>query len=126
MIRQAVRNHVGMAVAAMALVGVLFLAVFPTQAYLAQRRDRDQLATQVAELAATNEALRQRAADLDTTEEIERLARLHFHLVRPGEEAFVILPDNTPPTTSGPLPPPVPAEEQGFVSQVWDRISSVF
>lgn len=125
MMRKAVRNRVGVAVAALALVGVLFLAVFPTQAYLAQRRDREQLASQVAELAATNEALRQRAAELDSTAEIERLARLHYHLVRPGEEAFVILPGNTPPTTAAPPPPP-PAEERGWVGRAWDRITSIF
>jgi cell division protein FtsB len=124
--RKAVRNRVGVAVAALALVGVLFLAVFPTQAYLAQRRDRDQLATQVADLAATNEALRQRAAELDSTDEIERLARLHYHLVRPGEEAFVILPDGTPPTTAAPPPPPPPAEERGWLGRAWDRVTSIF
>ncbi len=126
MIRRAVRHRVGVAVAALALVGVLFLAVFPTQAYLAQRRDRDQLAAQVATLAATNEALRQRAAELGSDEEIERLARLHYHLVRPGEEAYVILPDGTPPATSAPTPQPAPAEEQGWLSRAWSRLTSIF
>ncbi len=126
MIRKAVRHRVGVAVAALALVGVLFLAVFPTQAWLAQRRDHDQLAEQVAGLAATNEALRQRAAVLDSTEEIERLARLHYQLVRPGEEAYVILPDGIPPTTSPPPPAPAPAEEQGWLRRMWGRLSSLF
>ena len=126
MMRTAVRHRVGMAVAALALAGVLFLAVFPTQAYLAQRRERDELAAQVAELATTNDALRQRAAALYTTDEIERLARLHYHLVRPGEEAFVVLPDSTPPTTAAPPPLPAPAEEQGLVGRAWSWLSSIF
>jgi len=114
------------AVAALALVGVLCLAVIPTQAYLGQRRHRDDLAAQVATLAATNDALRQRAATLDSDSEIERLARLHYHLVRPGEEAFVILPDGIPPTTGAPAPPPEPPEEQGWMSRAWSRLSSIF
>ena len=127
MIRRALRHRVGVAVAALALVGVLFLAVFPTQAWLQQRHHRDELATQVAELATTNEALRQRAAVLDSTAEIERLARLHYHLIRPGEEAYVILPDGTPPTTAPPPAPPAPApEDQGWWARLWDRVSSIF
>jgi cell division protein FtsB len=131
--RRAVRHRVGMAVAALALVGVLFLAVFPTQAYLGQRRERDQLAAQVAALGAANDALRQRAAELDTTEEIERLARLHYHLVRPGEEAYVILPDGTPPATTPPAPPAAaPAEDSdadadhGVLHRAWGWLSSLF
>jgi len=126
MIRRVVRRRVGVAVAALALVGVLFLAVFPTQAYLAQRRHQDELAAQVATLAATNEALRQRTAELDSTEEIERLARLHHQLVRPGEEAYVILPDGTPPATTPSPPLPAPVEKQGWLSAAWGRISSIF
>jgi cell division protein FtsB len=125
-IRRAVRHRVGVAVAALALVGVLFLAVFPARAWVAQRHHHDELSAQVAALQATNQALAQRAAELDTTEEIERLARLHYQLVKPGEEAYVILPDGVPPTTVAPPPPPEPADQPGFLGRVWDRISSIF
>jgi cell division protein FtsB len=128
--RRAVRHRVGVAVAALALVGVLFLAVFPTQAYLGQRREHDQLAAQVAALAAANDALRQRTAELDSTEEIERLARLHYHLVRPGEEAYVILPDGTPPATTPPPPAAAPSEDEnddgGVLHRAWGWLSSLF
>jgi cell division protein FtsB len=126
MMRTALRRRMGMAVAGLALVGVLLLAVLPTQAFLAQRRHRDELVSQVATLAATNQALRQRAAQLSTDDEIERLARLHYQLVRPGEEAYVILPDGTPPTTGAPTPLPEPADHRGWLSRAWSRVSSVF
>ncbi|MEA2902579.1 MAG: hypothetical protein QOH36_2466 [Actinomycetota bacterium] len=126
MIRRTVRHRAGVAMAALGLVGVLLLAVIPARAYLDQRRNRDQLAAQVAELEATNQALAQRAAELDSTEEIERLARLHYQLVKPGEEAYVILPDGSPPTTAATPPPPAPAEHKGFLDRAWDRISSIF
>ncbi len=126
MVREAVRHRMGMAVAALGLAGVLLLAVVPTQAFLGQRRHHAELAEQVATLAATNDALRQRAAELDSTEEIERLARLHYHLVRPGEEAYVILPDGTPPTTSPAPAPPAAEEKKGWLSRAWGRLSSIF
>ena len=126
MIRQALRHRVGVAMAALALVGVLFLAVFPLRAYVDQRRQHDQLAGQVADLEDANQKLAQRAAELQSTEEVERLARLHYQLVKPGEEAYVILPDGTSPTTVAPAAPPAPAEHKGFLGRVWDRISSIF
>jgi cell division protein FtsB len=127
MIRQALRHRVGVAMAALALVGVMFLAVFPLRAYVDQRREHDQLAAHVAALDDANQTLAQRAAELQSTEEIERLARLHYQLVKPGEEAFVILPDGTSPTTAfAPAPAAAPSEHKGFLGALWDRISSIF
>ncbi len=126
MIRQALRHRVGVAMAALALVGVLFLAVFPLRAYVDQRRQHDQLAAQVAALEGANQTLAQRAAELQSTEEIERLARLHYQLVKPGEEAFVILPDGTSPTTTVAPAPAAPADHKGLLGALWDRISSIF
>jgi hypothetical protein len=100
--------------------------VFPLRAYVDQRRQHDQLAAQVAALEQANQTLAQRAAELQSTEEIERLARLHYQLVKPGEEAFVILPDGTSPTTTVAPAPAPPAEHKGFLGAMWDRISSIF
>ena len=128
MIRRAVRHRVGVAVAALALVGVLFLAVFPTQAYLAQRRDRDAAGGPGGRPwpPPTRPCGNGRPSSTPT-EEIERLARLQYHLVRPGEEAYVILPDGTPPTTAAPPPPPAPAERRrAGSSRAWSRITSIF
>ena len=105
---------------------MLALAVFPTQAYLAQRRHHDELTAQVADLEGSNQELRERAAQLQTDEEIERLARLQYHLVRPGEEAYVILPDDTPPTTTAPTPPADNEPARSWPSRVWNRITSLF
>lgn len=129
MIRRALRHRVGVALAALALAGVFALAVIPTRALLDQRRQRDGLATQLAGLRAANQALAQQAAELDTPDEIERLARLHYQMVKPGEEAYVILPDERPPPTTPapavPAPSPSPSE-RGWLGRVWDRITSVF
>ena len=94
--------------ALLALVGVLFIAVFPTRAYVAQQRQRREVAARVRSLAEENRALADRQARLQTDEEIERLARQHYNLVRPGEEVFAIIPGDPPPAPAAPAPAPRP------------------
>ena len=86
------RRWAWLVVAALAVLGVLFLAVFPARDWWAQRHERRQLAARVQTLVDQNRLLEQRAAQLGTPAEIERLARQHYDLVRPGEEAYAIVP----------------------------------
>jgi cell division protein FtsB len=79
------------------LVGVLFVAVFPTRTYLAQRTATRRADARLAELAAEKKTLQAQARRLSTPAEIESLARAQFGLVRPGEEAYAVLPPPTPP-----------------------------
>ena len=75
----------------------LFVGVFPTRAFLAQR---DAIASAEEELRgveATNAELEDRVAALGTDAEIERLAREQYNLVYPGEEAYAVLPAPLPP-----------------------------
>jgi cell division protein FtsB len=74
------------------LVAALFVFVFPTRTYLAQRADTNRTEHQLAVLRDQNDALSARVTALDTDAEIERIAREQFDLVRPGEQAFAILP----------------------------------
>ena len=86
-----------------AVVGVLFLFVFPARTYLAQRHDLAAAATRLRVLSDNNDKLAAEEAKLHDDSEIERLAREQYGLVKPGEEAYAILPSPTPPTTA---PPP--------------------
>ncbi|MDQ3895729.1 MAG: septum formation initiator family protein, partial [Actinomycetota bacterium] len=119
-----VRGRAGPVFAALALVGVLALAVFPAKAVLDQRHDRKALAARLADLSARNRALQERADQLQTDEEIERLAR-QYNLVRPGEEAYFVLPrpPAQAPTPAPETPPPPPAERS---RSLWDRIAGWF
>lgn len=105
-----------------ALVGLLFLAVLPTRTYLAQRRDLAATERRLSVLATENKELAARVDRLNTDAEIEHLAREQYNLVRPGEEAYAILPPAGPPA-------PEPGEEPerrrspGFWSKAWDRIT---
>ena len=116
------KGRAGLVVAALALVGVLALAVFPTTALLDQRRNRKVLTAQEAALSAENQVLRARVDQVGSNEEVERLAR-QYNLVKPGEEPYFILPQAEPPPAAA-LPPPVP-EAKGSPS-LWDRITSIF
>ncbi len=114
----------GPLVAGAALVGVLGLAVIPAQAYLEQQRHRDELAASVEEVSARNRALQDRADRLSTDAEIERLARLHYNMAKPGEEVYAILPEVTPPPPPPP-PRPVEPERRAWWDRAWERITSV-
>ena len=101
----------------MLLVGLLFVAVFPTRTYFAQRHSLAATDRRLEVLSAQNRELAERVRLLNTDDEIERLAREQYSLVRPGEEAFAILPAPAPasPKTRATAPGP-----PGFWAKVWD------
>jgi cell division protein FtsB len=88
-----------------AVAVVLLVFVFPTRTYLSQRRQLTSAANQLQVLDQQNAQLTAQVARLQTDGEIERLAREQYHLVRPGERAFAILPAPSPPTPALPAPP---------------------
>lgn len=81
-------------------LAVLFVAVFPTRAVLAQRADLADARAELAAIEATNAELEARIEDLGTDAEIERIAREEYNLVYPGEEAYALLP--APPVETPP------------------------
>jgi len=78
------------------IVGALSLSVFPARTWLGQQQAISASKAQLAELDAELEALQSRLEALDSPEEIERLARERYNMVRPGEEAYSILPVPAP------------------------------
>ena len=112
------RGRAGPIVAALALVGVLALAVFPAKAWLDQRNHRKALAAQLAALEARNRALEDRVAELRSDEEIERLAR-QYNLVKPGEEAYFILPRPQPPAPAMDAPSPPQPRPKSLLQRIF-------
>ena len=112
-------------IAGLVFVGLLFLAVFPTRTYLAQRRDRAAAEAQLQLLSRQNRSLEQRARLLHTDAEIERLAREQYNLVRPGEEAYAILPAPAPPKPAASRHPAV-RHHPSLLSRAWARITGIF
>jgi cell division protein FtsB len=83
------RTRIG--VASLALVAMMFLFVFPTRSYLAQKRQVGRAAHAVEVLKAQNEVLARQARRLRTKSEIERLAREQFNMVMPGEQVYNVV-----------------------------------
>jgi cell division protein FtsB len=110
--------------AAVILVGLLFLFVFPTRTYIAQRRGMHDAQQRVEVLSEQNRQLAARVKKLNTDAEIERIAREQYNLVRPGEEAYAILPAPQPvtPTTQAPAGPKQ-KKSRGFFASAWDTIT---
>lgn len=82
---------------ARAILGVVILAVFvfgvfPTGSYVEQRNELNRAIDELEQLEADNHELRDRVERLESDEEIERVAREDFGLVRPQEESYLILP----------------------------------
>ena len=94
------RRQLWILVGSLVVVAVLFVAVFPARTYLDQHRQRQEVLTKIKATDARNRALENRIRTLHTDAEIERLAREQYNLVRPGEEAYAILPTRQPPAVA--------------------------
>ena len=81
----------------LALAVFLVAVVFPTRTNLSQRDEIASAEEKLAILTAENSKLDARVEQLHTDREVERLAREQYNLVRPGEEAYAILPGPTDP-----------------------------
>jgi cell division protein FtsB len=88
------------ALAALTLVAVLFLFVFPTRSYLSQRKGVGDARRDVTVLQEQNQKLAREAQRLQSQQEIERLARDQFHMVFPNEDAYSVIPAPDPMTTT--------------------------
>lgn len=82
--------------ASIVFVGFLLVAVFPSQSWLNQRREVAARSAEVRDLEAEQRTLERRISTLKTDAEVERLAREQYGLVRPGEEAYAMLPPPAP------------------------------
>ena len=87
------------------VLATLFLAVFPTRALLEQRSRKAKAAREFTRLDHQNTKLDAAVRDLHTDAAIERLAREQYNLVKPGEEAYAILPGHASTTTTTTAPP---------------------
>jgi len=81
-----------LATAAVATIAALAVYVFPTRTWLDQRAALGETGAELTELRAERAALEERVAELDDDDRIEEIARSQYGLVKPGEEAYAVLP----------------------------------
>ena len=112
------RRLLGPVLAAAALVVFLVAGVFPTRTYLHQREEIATAERKLAVLTTENEKLGARVEQLHTDAEIERLAREQYNLVRPGEEAYAILPGPADPEPEDEPPAPVELRDEEEASLI--------
>ena len=113
--------------ASVIFIGILFGAVYPTRTYLAQQRDLKAANEKLTVFQAQNGRLEAEAKRLESDEEIERIARARFNLVKPGEEAYAVV--QVPPKPGDPAVQvaakhPPAAERSGGPSAVLDWMVS--
>jgi len=80
-------------------VAFLFVFVFPIRTLLAQRKDTGVVREQLELLRDQNARLEEEAERLQSDAEVERIAREHYNLVRPGETPYAVVEVPPPPTT---------------------------
>lgn len=115
-----IRRAVWPVLVVVVLIGVLFVAVFPTRTWLAQRREMSAATRQLAVLDEQNDLLEQRVRALQSDDEIERLAREQYNLVKPGEEAYALLPAPSSSTvTTTPAPVAAGERERSLPGRIW-------
>jgi len=90
---EAMRHHLPM-VALLMISGaiVVGVAVLPMRTWLDQREILDQTELEHQQIMSEVDQLDAQLELLQTDEEIERLGRENFDLVKPGEESYRILP----------------------------------
>jgi cell division protein FtsB len=107
------------------VVAFLAIAVFPTRLWLTQREDIADAQHRVTVLDHTNAALKKRVKELDSDPAIERIAREQHNLVKPGEEAYAVLPPagDAPKVSKPPLAPETRDTSRNFWERLRDRLS---
>jgi hypothetical protein len=107
------------------VIGLLAVTVFPTRIWLRQRNDIAEAQRRAHVLEHTNAALKKRVVDLKSDAAIERIAREQHNLVKPGEQAFAVLPPaaDAPAAPKPKVPEATTAANRSFLARLRDRLS---
>ena len=77
---------------AVSLFSLMLLGIIPIQEWFEVRDTKDELLVELAKVEELNESYRVSIDALKTDEEIERIARSEYNLVKPHEEAYYVVP----------------------------------
>jgi len=119
--RQGRRGAVA-AVLLLAGLAIVLAGVFPFRQLIAQQRLVDNTQSKLDALVAENQGLQSQIDEMQTPEELERIAREQYGMVRPGETSYVVELDG------GPVPEPVtaavpPLDSRSPLQKLWDFLT---
>ena len=77
---------------AISLLSLMLLGIIPIQEWFEVRDTKNELLLELAEMEELNESYRVSIDALKTDDEIERIARSEYNLVKPHEEAYYVIP----------------------------------
>jgi cell division protein FtsB len=97
-------------------------AVYPLRQYVSQQDRIERLEAKQQALAAENARLLAERQRLRDPAYVQQLAKRDYHLVAPGEEAWVVT--GTPPSTHpAPARAAAPAEDRPWYQRAWQRLT---
>jgi cell division protein FtsL len=92
-------------------------AVYPLRQYIAQQGRIERLQTKQAALQAANARLEYERTRLNDPAYVEQLAKRDFHVVRPGEQTWLLT--GTPPADKVAAPATKPARKAPWYQRAW-------
>jgi cell division protein FtsB len=95
-------------------------AVYPLRQYVSQRERIERLQAKQQALTAENARLERERARLEDPAYVQQLAKRDYHLVAPGEEAWVVV--GTPPTAH-PTGDAAPQRDGPWYKRAWQRLT---
>ena len=84
-----------LSIIAVSLLSLMLLGIIPVQEWFEVRDVRDELLVELAKVEKLNDSYRVSIDALKTDEEIERIARSEYNLIKPHEEAYYVVPVST-------------------------------
>lgn len=95
------RRIIGCVLVIVTIIATMFIYVYPIRSYYAQKGVEKVEMQRLQVLKEANKKMREQRKNLSTDEEIERIAREQYHLIKPGEEAYIVSgAETTTPTTA--------------------------
>jgi cell division protein FtsB len=97
-------------------------AVYPLRQYVSQQHRIERLQAKQQALAAENARLEVERKRLQDPAYVQQLAKRDYHLVAPGEEAWVVT--GTPPAGNGAQSSADAAADRPWYKRAWQRLTS--
>jgi len=92
MTRSILRRLGYVSIIAVSLLSLMLLGIIPVQEWFEVRDTKNDLLLELSEIEELNESYRVSIDALKTDDEIERIARSEYNLVKPHEEAYYVIP----------------------------------